>query len=452
MDSFLLISETAKRLYGRVKNLPIIDYHCHLSAKEIYEDRLFSNLGEMWLRYDHYKWRLMRASGIDEHFITGEASDNEKVLSYLKSLEGAINNPLYHWSSMELRKYFGITLPISAENAPQIWDMAEKKIKEQGMSRVWFLHNSNVEYVATTDDPCDSLEYHKLLREKKKVPITVAPSFRTDNLLQITKKNYLDYIKKLSEVSNTEITDITSFKSAILSRLNSFTELGCRFSDVGIPDFPSSFGSEGEADEVFVKRLRGEVLTSAEYDLFLGHMYLFLAKEYKKRGIVMQLHLCVIRNTNTELYNSVGADCGCDAISDPIPIKHLARFFDLLNCENALPVTICYTLNPQMYYPLAVLCRSFRGIHLGAAWWFCDHKRGIIEQLDVYSETGNLSTFFGMLTDSRSFLSYIRHDYFRRILCSYIAEKLDNGEFYGEEKAVEILSKICYNNVKEIIQ
>lgn len=450
MDLIFLTSDLSKKLYEKVKYLPIIDYHCHLSPKEIYEDKVFSNIGEMWLQGDHYKWRLMRAYGIDEHYITGSASYYEKFICFAKALEHAINNPLYHWSHMELKTYFNINLPITSENAPKIWEEANKHIEKTKMSPRTLITSSNVEYIATTDDPCDTLSYHGLLREDKTFKTKVTPSFRTDNLMQINKENYPDYIKRLSDISGVEICDIQSLKKAIINRLDFFCENGCRFSDIGIPDFPTCIGCEEEANEAFQKRLGGTSLCDAEYNLFLGHMYVFLASEYKKRDIIMQLHLCVIRNPNTALFNSIGADCGCDSIGEAIPLSHLARLFDKLNSMDALPKTICYTLNPQMYYPLAVLCRSFRNIHLGAAWWFCDHKRGIIEQLEIYSETSNLSTFFGMLTDSRSFLSYARHDYFRRILCSFVADKLISGEFMEEKKAIEILEKICYNNIKEI--
>lgn len=447
-DDVFLGGETAVKIYEQIKDLPIFDYHCHLSPKEIYEDVRFENIGEMWLGADHYKWRLMRSVGIDEEYITGGKSYEEKFQKYAEAIEGAVGSPLYHWTHMELKQFFGVNEPLTSESAPEIWKKANDVIKEKGLSARKLIEMSNVAYIATTDDITDSLEYHKKISEDKSFKTKVCPSFRTDNLFLYKEKTYFDYIKKLSDVSGVEVKDLESLKSALEKRVDFFASLGCKMTDVGIERFPLCIGSDGEADEVFKKVLAGEEVPTDEFDKFISNVYLFLAALYKKHSMIMQLHLAVKRNASSKLLASVGKDAGGDCVGEAFSVGALTALLDKMDSENALPDTIVYTLNPTMYYQIATGIRSFRNVVLGAAWWFCDHLSGIKEQLQLYSETASLSTFYGMLTDSRSFLSYARHDYFRRILADFIAEKVDGGEYGPFENAVKAAKKISGENIK----
>lgn len=450
-NNIFLKGETAKKLYKTVENAPIYDYHCHLSPKEIFEDKVFNNIGEMWLAGDHYKWRLMRAFGVDEVYITGSADWFEKFEKYANVISLAAGNPLYHWSHMELRTFFGIDTNLSLTTAKEIWEKANAVIKENQLSPRKLIAMSRVEYIATTDDVIDTLEFHSLIKKDESFKTVVAPSFRTDNLLLIRRNNYKDYINKLSMIDKIEIKDIAGFKEAIIKRLDYFCLIGCKFSDVGIEIFPNSVGSKEEANEVFLKALNGEQISDVQFNSFLGYMYCFLGGEYKKRNMVMQWHLAVKRNANSKMFSELGADCGGDCTGDIIKSETLARMLDAINQNSGLPKTIIYTLNPSMYYSMATVAGSFRNVIMGAAWWFCDHKRGIEEQIRINAEIGHLATFLGMLTDSRSFLSYTRHDYFRRILCSIIGGFIDDGEFFGDEEAQKIVEAISFLNIKNII-
>lgn len=449
--NYMLSNKAAEKLYSAVKDMPIADYHCHLSPKEIFEDKEFDNIGEMWLAGDHYKWRLMRLAGIDEKYITGDASYKEKFISYAKALQFAAGNPLYHWSHMELSMYFGIDEFLNEESAEGIWEKANSFIKENKLSPRKLINQSNVTYIATTDDIIDDLKYHEKIAEDKSFEVTVAPSFRTDNLLLIKREGYLDYIKTLSEISGIEIDSITALKSAVIDRLDYFVDHGCKFSDVGIPTFPDAIADDVSADKVFKKVLNGEEITDSEYKAFLGNMYLFLGVQYQKRNIVMQMHLAVQRNANSKLFKALGGDSGIDCIGNTISVNNIILILDAINSEKELPETILYTLNPSLASTLAVVAGSFRKVRCGAAWWFCDHKRGIIDEINVIAETMNLGSFLGMLTDSRSFLSYARHDYFRRIFCSVLGEWVEIGEY--DKAAAEILAKaVCFNNIDNLIK
>ena len=447
-ENVFLNSETSEFIYKAVKDLPIIDYHCHLQPKEIYEDKPFDNIGEIWLGGDHYKWRLMRSVGIDEKYITGDSSWKDKFLKYAEALEVALGNPLYHWSHMELKQFFGINEPLTSKNAEAIWDRANKVIKESRMSPRKLIKDSNVEYIATTDDIIDTLEYHKLISEDTDIKAKVCPSFRTDNLFLYTADGYKDYISKLSQCSGVNVTDLDSLKSALEKRVEFFVSMGCKMTDVGIERFPEYIGDDSEADSAFKKILSGEHLDVKEYDAFISDLYIFLGGLYKKHGLVMQLHLAVKRNASTKLFEKLGRDVGGDCVGNPIKASAITALLDKMEQEDKLPDTIVYTLNPTSYYEIATGIRSFRNVSLGAAWWFCDNLSGIKKQIEVYSETAAIGTFYGMLTDSRSFLSYARHDYFRRILSSALGEAVQNGEFAPVESAVKIAEKICYYNIK----
>ena len=447
-DDVFLNGDTAVKIYSQIKDMPIYDYHCHLSPKEIYEDTQFDNIGEMWLAGDHYKWRLMRSVGIDEEYITGSKSYEEKFLKYAQAVEGAVGSPLYHWTHMELKQFFGVNEPLTTESAPAVWEKANRLIKEKKLSARKLIEMSNVAYIATTDDITDSLEYHEKIRGDKTFSTKVSPSFRTDNLFLYREKTYLSYIKKLSEVSGVEVKDLDSLKKALEKRIEFFASMDCKMTDVGIERFPLCIGTDEEADEVFKNVLSGEDVAQGDFDKFISNIYLFLASVYKKHSMIMQLHLAVKRNASSRLLEGVGKDAGGDCVGEAFSVGALTALLDKMDENDALPDTIVYTLNPTMYYQIATGIRSFRNVSLGAAWWFCDHLSGIREQLKIYSETASLSTFYGMLTDSRSFLSYARHDYFRRILAGFIAEKIDGGEYGPFENAVKAARKISGENIK----
>lgn len=449
-ENYLLQSETARQLYEKVRTVPIYDYHCHLSPKEIWEDHVFTDIGDLWLSGDHYKWRLMRAAGIPEDKIRGRSDSHTQFLSYAEAIADAAGSPLYAWTKMELALYFGVSQPLSPETAEAIWKQANRIIKEQKLSPRKMIENAGVRFIATTDDAADPLIYHKMLREDPGVTFSVTPTFRTDNVLLIKRKDYGGYIAKLSEAADIQIHDLNTLKEALCRRMEAFTELGCRFSDVGIPDFPEREGSEEEAERAFQNALSGREIADSDHSAFLWQMYLFLGEEYRRRGMIMQLHLAVLRNINTPLFLAEGPDSGGDSIGDTLSGSHIAKLLNALHTKNALPETILYTLNPSMTAQLCSIAGSFPGVHLGAAWWFNDHKRGIREVLETVAEIHHIGSFLGMLTDSRSFLSYARHDYFRRILCTFLAELCDSGEFDGN--AAELAEKICYKNIRRLIE
>lgn len=449
-DNYLLKTKKAREIYDSVKNLPVIDYHCHLSPKEIFEDKPFDNIGEMWLGADHYKWRLMRTAGIDEYYITGSASWKEKFIHYAAALEFAAGNPLYHWSHMELSLFFGIEDSLTAESAECIYERANKFIRDNSLSPRKLIEQSAVETLCTTDDITDSLNYHARIKADASFKTRVIPSFRTDNLLLIRRKDYSDYIKKLSAAAETEITDLTSLKSAVEKRLDFFVLNGCKFTDVGIPAFPDRVADDERADAAFKAALTGQKISDADYSGFIGNMYLFLAGLYKRRRLVMQWHIAVYRNANSRLYEALGADCGVDCVGNPVSGEALIKMLDAVNRNSGLPETVIYTLNPSNAEQIASVAVAFPNVRCGAAWWFCDHKRGIRQEMEIIAENGALGAFLGMLTDSRSFLSYARHDYFRRILADMLADWTEAGEF-DEKSAEELAIRVAYKNIKELV-
>lgn len=446
-----LKSEAARELYREVKDLPIIDYHCHISPKEIVEDRPFENISQMWLSGDHYKWRLMRACGIAEDDITGGQGDREKFRAYARALALAPGNPLYHWSHFELIRYFDCHLPLSEKTADEIFDKTAQVIAQKKLSPKKVIAMSGVAYIGTTDDPAEPLPYHEQLAADSGMTTVVAPSFRTDNLLQIRKPGYRAYMEKLARVCGRPIETFDQLEECVKLRLDDFCAHGCTFSDVGIDTFPKSLGNRDCAASAFARAMEGRQVTDEEYHDFLGYCYRMLAKEYKNRQMVMQLHVGVQRNVNTLQMKALGPDSGGDCIGDPIPAADFARLLDAMAQNDGLPRTIVYTLNPTSYYPLATVAGSFPGVTLGAAWWFCDHSAGIEEQLDVYARTSALGRFTGMLSDSRSFTSYPRHDYFRRILCDYLGRLAEEGEV---DFAVcqTVARNVCYDNIRQLIR
>ncbi len=445
---FLLSTETAKRLYhGYAAELPIIDYHCHLNPQEIYEDRQFENITQVWLGGDHYKWRLMRAVGVDERFITGDAPDREKFQKWSETISLAIGNPLFHWSHLELRNYFGYDGVLSGETAEEVWQLCNEKLK--GLSARKLIEGSNVKALCTTDDPADSLEWHKKIAGDPSFGVKVLPSFRPDKALNIEKADYPEYLKRLGEITN-----FGQLVQVLKERLAFFVSLGCRVSDHGLEAVPYAPAGEAEIEAVFQKRLSGETPTELEQKQFKTALLLALGREYHRLGVVMQLHFGVIRDNSQRVFRALGPDAGIDSIGDPFSVKDLAAFLNALDETDELPKTILYSLNPNDNAAIETVMACFQGgcfgkLQHGSAWWFNDHKSGMREQLTSLANEGMLCTFVGMLTDSRSFLSYARHEFFRRILCDLIGNWVENGEYPYDEKALRtIIERICIKNAE----
>ena len=455
-ENFILQTETAQKLYHEyAKDMPIYDYHCHLSPQEIYEDKTYTNITEIWLYGDHYKWRFMRSSGVPEELCTGNGSDYDKFLAYAKAVPYAIGNPLYHWSHLELQRFFDIDLVLSEKNAPEIWEKANKKIAEGGFSARNLIAKSNVDCIGTTDDPADSLEYHFLLQKDESFKTRVVPTFRPDNAVNIEKPTFADYIKTLGASYNKEIKNFAELKEVLGLALDRFALAGSKISDHAFETIPYVEGTEEEANAIFTKALNGEAVSEKEVDLYKTALMLFFGKEYAKREFVMQLHIGALRNNNTRMFNKLGPDKGYDSIHDLEVAKTLSRFMDALATEDMLPKTILYTLNPKDNFVLGTMLGNFQGdgirgkIQFGSAWWFNDHKDGMEEQMKALANLGALSAFVGMLTDSRSFLSYPRHEYFRRILCNILGNWVEDGEFPAEwDTLKQIVQDICFNNAK----
>lgn len=449
-QNFLLSTETAKHLYHDIaEGMPIIDYHCHLNPKEIYEDRRFENITQVWLGGDHYKWRLMRSAGVDERFITGDATDREKFQKWAETLGLAIGNPLYHWSHLELRNSFGYDGVLNGDTAEEVWNLCSEKL--QTMSARKLIEESNVKAICTTDDPADSLEWHKKIAGDSSFGVQVLPSFRPDKALGIEKADYLEYLKRLGK-----ITSFAQLAEVLKARLAFFVSLGCRVSDHGLESVPYAPAADAEIEAIFQKRLHGELPTALEAKQFKTALLLALGREYHRQGVVMQLHFGVIRDNSKRVFRALGPDAGVDSIGDPVSIKELAAFLNALDETDELPKTILYSLNPNDNAALVSVMGAFQTgeaiskVQHGSAWWFNDHRRGMIDQLTNLAAGGYLAGFVGMLTDSRSFLSYARHEYFRRILCDLIGAWVENGEFPNDGDALRsIVEGICYHNAKQ---
>ena len=453
---FLLTTETAQRLYHTyAEELPIIDYHCHVSPKEIWEDQRFQNITELWLAGDHYKWRLMRSNGVDEYYITGGADPYEKFEKFASLMPKAIGNPMHHWCHIELKNYFGYEGILSADTAREVWELCEKKLKEKDMSVRGIIRKSNVAFIGTTDDPVDTLEYHKLLSGDDSFRTVVAPSFRPDKALNIDKAGWKEYIARLSEVSRVEICDLASLKRALSARIAYFAEVGCRASDHGLDRMVYAEASESEIDALIARGLRGETVTADEAEALKTELLVHCAAEYVRRGFVMQLHYNCMRNPNTAAFATLGPDSGFDCIGPNNGSRKLASLLDRLNREGCLPKTVIYSLDPADNAFIDTLIGAFQGTEIagklqhGSAWWFNDNKEGMRDQMISLANLSLLGNFIGMLTDSRSFLSYTRHEYFRRIVCELVGEWVENGEYPNDEKALkEIVEGICYTNAK----
>lgn len=455
-DDFLLTTPTARRLYQVARSMPILDYHCHLDPKEIAQDRRFENITQVWLGGDHYKWRLMRANGVDEAYITGDAPDREKFQKWAETLELAIGNPLYHWSHLELRRYFGYEGVLNGDTAQEVWELCNQKLQEPGMSTRSLIANSGVTLVCTTDDPADSLEWHQQLAQDSSFPVKVLPAWRPDAAMGLERPEYLDYLQRLGQAAGVEIRTYGDLKKALLSRMAFFDKMGCRASDHALTAAVCQPASDEELERVFQKRLEGEPLTQEELAAFQTGFLRFVAGEYKRLGWVMQLHYGCRRNNNTRMFHKLGRDTGYDAVLQGTPSLEVAAFLDLLASQDALPRMVLYSLNPNDDEGLNSVIGCFQDgtplgrIQQGSAWWFNDHKAGMVKQLTAFANGGLLGNFIGMLTDSRSFLSYPRHEYFRRILCELLGAWVENGEYPADWKALEKMVRgVCYNNAVE---
>ena len=455
-DGFLLKSDTAKRLYEAAKDMPIIDYHCHIDPREIYENRRFDNITQVWLGGDHYKWRLMRSNGVTEDEITGDADDYTKFLRFAEMLPKAIGNPMYHWCHLELKRFFGYDGVLNGDTAREVYDLCNKKLRQDGMTVRAIIEKSNVKMIGTTDDPADDLKWHKLLTEDKSFNTAVCPTFRPDKAVNIDKAGFADYIKKLSAAAEIDIKTVSDVKAALEKRLDYFCSLGCRATDHGLDYVVYEPASEESVNEIFKRALRGEKVSQSEADRYKTELMLFLGEKIAEKGIVMQLHYGAQRNTNTVMFNKLGADTGFDCISVKNCGEALTGFLNALNVKGKLPKTIIYSLNPNDNELIDTVLGCFQGteaqgkIQHGSAWWFGDTKSGMETQLKSLANLSLLGNFMGMLTDSRSFLSYTRHEYFRRILCNLLGEWVENGEYPDDKITLETIVKdISYNNAKK---
>jgi glucuronate isomerase len=442
-DNFMLKTEAARKLYAAVKDLPIIDYHCHLSPKMIAEDYKFRNAFDLFLGGDHYKWRQMRTNGIDEEFITGGADEYEKFLAFAKIMPYLIGNPLYHWTHLELKRYFDIDETLDENSCKRIWDKCNECLAKDEFSAKNLIRRSNVEIICTTDDPADTLEYHEQLKDFE---TKVLPTFRPDKAVEIGKETFLPYINSIGVKTYTEL------EAWMVERIAYFDAHGCRLSDHALEYVPFALGN---AEEVFNKKMAGEELSKEEIDAFKTAILKVCAKEYTRLGWTMQLHIGALRNNNRRMYEKLGADVGFDSINDLCIAESLSAFMNNLEYDDVLPKTILYTLNPKDNYVLGTMLGNFQKaptagkIQFGSGWWFNDQRDGMVSQMRALANLGTLSRFVGMLTDSRSFVSYPRHEYFRRIMCNLIGTWVEDGEYPADyDKLTEIVQGIAYYNSK----
>ncbi len=449
-DTFLLTNNFSQQLYAYAKDMPICDYHCHLSEAEIEQDKPFADLFEIMLKGDHYKWRLMRNYGIDEASITGEASNKQKFKAFCTALQSAFGNPLYHWSQLELQKYFDCSLTINEQNADAIWEQCNAYIKDNKLSPSSFIEQSKVSHVFTTNEIFDDLTVFERLA-KKGNKFSVLPSFRADKIMNLENASYLTFLGKLEALTHS-IKNIADLKCAIEKRLLSFIDVGCKASDIALEQV-YSVPTEEEANAVFMARLAGENLTEDRINVFKGYLVYFLMELFAKHKITTQIHIGAMRNNNTIMYNQLGLDSGYDSIASPFNSQLLSKLFDKLNNKGALPKCILFNLNENMNSQIMTLIGCFQSseahgkIQFGPAWWFLDNIKGMKENLEWLSALGHLGTNIGMLTDSRSFLSYARHDYFRRILCDYLGTLMLNNLITQDVAFVgKSISDISYNN------
>lgn len=456
-DTFMLNNKTVEKLYFEyAEDMPIIDYHCHINPQEIYENRKFDNITQVWLGGDHYKWRLMRSNGVPESEITGDADDYTKFLRFAEMLPKAIGNPMYHWSHLELKRYFGFDGVLNADTAKEVYELCNKKLQSDDMTVRSIIRKSNVKMIGTTDDPTYDLKWHKLLKEDKTFKTLVCPTFRPDKAVNIDKPGFTDYIKELSAVCGFEIKNLDDIKSALSKRFDYFCSMGCRATDHGLDYIVYEPATGFAVNNILQKALDGQHISRLEADQYKTEIMLFLGEKISEKGIVMQLHYGAQRNTNTKMFDSLGADTGFDCISVKNCGEVLTGFLNALETKGKLPKTVIYSLNPNDNELIDTVLGCFQGteaagkIQHGSAWWFNDTKSGMEAQIKSLANLSLLGNFIGMLTDSRSFLSYTRHEYFRRILCNIIGGWVEAGEYPNDENTLEtIIKDISYNNAQK---
>ena len=457
-EDFLLSNETARRLYhDYAQSQPIFDYHCHLNPKEIAENRRFNDLTEIWLEGDHYKWRALRTAGVEERLITGNATNYEKYLAWAKTVPLCIGNPLYHWTHLELRRPFGITNTLfNPQTADKIWQQCNEMLQDSRFSARGIMQQMNVKLVGTTDDPLDSLQYHQDIADDTTFDIEVVPSFRPDKIFKIELPHFNDYLTQLSAVSDVEINNFADLQKAVLKRLDHFDLHGCKSADHGIEILRfASIPDESELDKILQLRRDNQPLSELQIAQFSTAILVWLGQQYQQRNWVMQLHIGALRNNNSRMFKLLGADAGFDSIADRTFAEPLSRLLDAIDQSVGLPKTIIYCLNPRDNEMIASMIGNFQGggiagkIQFGSGWWFNDQKDGMERQLQQLSQLGLLSQFVGMLTDSRSFLSYTRHEYFRRILCEMLGQWVEKGEAPNDLNLLgNMVENICFNNAK----
>lgn len=457
---FLLDTDCAKKLFHDfAENMPICDYHCHLSPKEIYENEQPTDISQLWLSGDHYKWRAMRSAGVEEKYCTGDATGEEKFVKFGEALQYCIGNPLYHWAHIELQRYFGIDTPLNAKTAKDIYARANEAIANGDFRPQSLIMKSNVKVVCTTDDPIDSLEYHKKLKDVADFDCQVLPSFRPDKAMNIHLDGFADYIKQLGEVAGVEIKSYKDVVSALLNRCDYFNEVGCKVSDQAFDYVPYRIDSDEEIEKVFADAMAGKIPTQAEGDGYRTAICLALGEKYAQMGWAMEVHIGAMRNNNTRMFKKLGPDVGFDSVGDCEIAYTLSRFLDALEVKNALPKTILFNLNDKDNTVLATMLGNFQSadaegkIQFGPAWWFLDTMDGMTAQMKSLGNLGVLGKFVGMETDSRSFTSYGRHEYFRRIMCRLLGRWVEDGWYaYDEDVLKEIIEGISFNNAMKYFE
>lgn len=452
-ENFLLNNEPARVLFNAAKEAPIFDWHCHLSPKEIYENAQPASISALWLAGDHYKWRAMRSCGVEEKYITGSASPYERFRAWATAMPMLIGNPLYHWTHLELQRYFGIYETLSADTCDEIWKKANEKIAAGGFTPRELITNSNVTCLCTTDDPADTLEYHKLIASDKSFTCKVIPAFRPDKALSIDLAGFCEWLCILEKVSGKKVGSFKDLLTVLGERIEFFAQMGCRASDCAFTRVPFAEATEDELENIFRKACKGEALDTLEVDKYKTALMHFLAGEYAKRGWGMEIHIGPMRNNNTAAFKALGPDAGYDSIADYEVAHNLSRLLDSFETDGILPRTILFTLNPKDNYVLGSMLGNFQSseaaskLQFGSAWWFNDNLDGMREQMKALANLGALSKFVGMVTDSRSFLSYPRHEYFRRILCALIGDMVDGGLYpWNEEFLTQTVKDVSYYN------
>jgi glucuronate isomerase len=455
-ENFLLNNKTAQKLYhSYAKQMPVIDYHCHLSPKQIAEDHQFQNLSEVWLSGDHYKWRAMRTNGIDESYCTGDKSDRQKFEQWAATVPYTLRNPLYHWTHLELQRYFGVTDILNADSATKIYDHCTALLQTKEYSVKNLLRKMNVSLICTTDDPIDSLEYHTQLKNDG-FEIPILPAFRPDQAMNVSSAiNFNEYVKKLETITGISVSSFDDFLYALQNRHDFFASIGCRVSDHGLEEMYADDFTGSEIDAIFNKVHSGKQLNETEQRKFRSAMLVHFAEWDWEKGWVQQFHLGALRNNNSRMLQQLGPDTGWDSVGDFSQAKSLSAFLTKLDNDNKLAKTIIYNLNPADNELMATMIGNYNDgsvagkIQFGSAWWFLDQKDGMVKQMNALSNMGLLSRFVGMLTDSRSFLSFPRHEYFRRILCNLFGEEIENGELPDDIEWVgKVIQDISFYNAR----